>query len=662
MSGRESSEHQQRRRDSQRLIASLRQGRISRRDFVVRAATLGFSGAAINVFLIACSVGNTTPTTTSAPSTAPSAAPTSPLVPTNGVPVVNASPTVAAAASATATRPVGTTSVATATRAGSLGASTPTPDTAAVATSQGTLLGGRAQTDATLADTQELRYPLTELVHADPGQATSIFEVQFILNCWDGLLAANQQGAPTSAHATSYAISADGLTYTFTLRSGLKFSDGTPLTARDYEWTWKRNLSPDTASEYAPTFYPIKGAQEYNSGKVADPNGVGVKATSDTTLVVTLAAPAPYFLTLVTTWTYVPLQRATIEKNGANWVEARNMVTAGTYKLQEWAHDQRMVLVADSNYYGDKPTLQKITFVLYRDIATAALPAYEKGDLDVVNGLSADTFRRAKNDAALNTELNLVPSSGTGFIVFDTTNAASPVGKKEFRQAVHYALNRENLCTNVLGGQYLPKVTLVPDGILGYQAQSPLVVAAPGDKAKARQLLQTAGYAGEEIVYTHSDAASAKAIAQTIQSDLRDVGVMVRLDQLDRKAYAAWREARGTQPFGMYFGAWFSDYEDPNDWYNSFFGNPDQEYWKTHYSQSASGKAFVALINTANATQDRAQRRAGFEQAERQLLADLPLVPVYSTADAVLVKPYVKGLVHTRLGQDRFGAVTIIKH
>jgi oligopeptide transport system substrate-binding protein len=658
MSGQEAIEHQQRRIDSQRLIANLREGRISRRDFVVRAATLGFSGAAINVFLIACSVGNSPPTSSSAPSSAPTAA----VTPTSGVPVVSASPTGIVTGNATATRPTGTTSAATATRAGSPVGGTPTPDTAPIATAQGTQLGGAVRTGATLADTQELRYPLTELVHADPGQATSIFEVQFILQCWDGLLTANQQGDPTPAHATKYDISADGLTYTFTLRPGLKFSDGTPLTANDYEWTWKRNISPDTASEYAPSFYAIKGAQDYNTGKATDPNSVGVKATNATTLVVTLAAPAPYFLTLVSTWVYVPLQRATIEKNAAGWVEVGKIVTAGAYKLQDWTHNQRMVLVADSNYYGDKPSLQKITYVLYPDIATAALPAYQKGDLDVVNSLSADDFRRVKGDATLSKELNLVPSSGTGFIVFDTTNAASPVGKKEFRQAVYYALNRDNLCTNVLGGQFLPKATLVPEGILGYQPQPPLAVTTSGDKAKARQLLQAAGYAGEEIVFTHSDAASAKAIAQAVQSDLKDVGVTVRLAQLDRKAYAAWREARGTQAFGMYFGAWFSDYEDPNDWYNTFFGNPAQEYWKTHYPQTASGKAFVTLIATANAAQDRTQRRMSFEQAEQQLLTDLPLVPVYGTADAVLVKPYVKGLVHTRLGQDRLAAIKILKH
>jgi oligopeptide transport system substrate-binding protein len=657
MSGQESVEHRQRRMISQHLVADLRRGRISRRDFVVRAATLGFSGAAINVFLIACSVGTTAPTTSSAPSSAPG----SPAVPTTGVPSVRPSPTAAVAASATVTRPAGTAVTATATRSGSPVAGTPTPDTAAVPTAQGMLLGGAVPAGATLAESQELRYPLTELISADPGQATSIFEVQFILSCWDGLVVANRQGEPSPAHATKYEISPDSLTYTFTVRPGLRFSDGSPLTAKDYEWTWKRNLSPATASEYAPSFYPIKGARDYNTGKSTDPNTVAVKATSDTTLVVTLEAPAPYFLTLVSTWTYVPLQRATIEKNAAKWVEAGNMVTAGKYRLQEWAHDQRMVLVADSNYYGDKPALQKITFVLYQDIAASALPAYEKGEIDVVNSISPDNLRRVKGNAALSKELNIVPSSGTGFIVFDTGNTKSPVSKKEFRQAVYYALDRDNLCANVLKGQYLPKTTLVPQGILGYREQPPLAVPFTGDKTKAKQLLQAAGYNGEEVVYTHSDSASAKAIAQAIQADLKDAGIAIRLDQLERKAYAAWREARANQSFGLFVGGWFSDYEDPNDWYTVFFGNPNQEFWHSHYPQSPSGKALVELISKANASQDRAQRQAGFEQAEQQLLTDLPLVPLYNNADIVMVKPYVKGLVHTSLGQDLFGGVKILK-
>lgn len=666
MSGQESVEHRQQRRSAQRLVAELRHGRISRRDFVVRAATLGFSGAAINVFLLACSVG------TSSPPTAP-VAPTAtiaPTAPTAGAGATTAATTPAAVAptaaggtaSVAAPRLSGATGTATATRAGSPVAGTPTTGATGTLTAQGTLVGGEVPASATLAATQELRYPLTELVHADPGQATSLSEVLFIRNCWDGLLTANQQGEPQPAHATKYAVSADGLTYTFTLRAGLKFSDGSPLTAKDYEWTWKRNLSPDTASEYAHAFFPIKGAEDYNTGKSADPDSVGVKATADTTLVVNLVEAAPYFLALVSTWTYVPLQRATIEKNAEKWVEAGNIVTAGKYTLQAWAHDQRMVLVADSNYYGDKPTLRQITFVLYQDVTAAALPAYEKGELDVASSLSPDGLQRVKNDTTLSKELTQLPASGSGFIVFDVTNTKSSVAKQEFRQAVYYAINRENLCNNVLKGQFIPKATLVPQGILGYLEQPPLAVPLTGDQAKAQQLLQAAGYNGQEIVYTHSDATTNATIARAIQADLQGVGINIRLDQLERKAYAAWRETRQDQAFEMYTGAWFSDYEDPHDWYNVFFGNPNQEFWHTHYPQLASSAPFLDLIGKADALPDRAQRRAGFEQAEKQLLTDLPLVPLYGNVDVVMVKPYVKGLIHTRLSQDLFGGIAILKH
>ncbi len=671
----ETTTHREQRLDSQRLLVDLRARRISRRDFMVRAAALGFSGAAINAFLIACGASPTaTPPPVSSTGPAASVAPIASTAPTAAVAASVTRPTGSAAPLASAA-PGGSTPVtgATATRPG--GGATPgvaaTPggsgsSPTGIATAQGTQLGGEIPANAVLADKQEIRYPLNELVHADPGQATGVLEVQFILNCWDSLVTSNQLGDPKPAHATKYDISADSLTYTFTLRPGLKFSDGSPLTAKDYEWTWKRNLAPETASEYAQALYPIKGAEEYNTGKATDRNSVQVKANNDTTLVVTLVEPAPYFLALVSTWTYVPLQQATIEKNKDKWVEAGNMVTAGKYKLQEWAHDQRMVLVADPNYYGEKPGLQQITFALYQDLTTSSLPAYEKGEIDAVNSLSPDNLQRVKNDPTLSKELNIVPSSGTGFICFDTTNTKSPVSKREFRQAVHYALNRDNLCNNVLKGQYLPKLTMAPKGILGYLAQAPLPVDFKGDKAKARQLLQTAGYSGQEIVYTHSDSATAKAISQALQADLKDVGINVRLDQLERKAFTAWRESRKDQAFDMYVGGWFSDYEDPNNWYNFFFGNPDQEFWHTHYpqataAQAPNGKAFLDLIRKSNVLQDRTQRQAGFEQAEKLLMEDLPLVPIYNNADVVMVKPYVKGLVHTSIGQDLFGGVKILK-
>ncbi|HEY8597835.1 MAG TPA: ABC transporter substrate-binding protein, partial [Thermomicrobiales bacterium] len=312
----ESTEHQAQREESQRLLAALRQGKVSRRDFVVRAAGLGFSGAVINLFLIACSTGGAPATTVPTVSTTSSATAAATTASVSTVSGASVTPTVSGipGGASTATRSASPPVAATATRVATAGAATPVagvPSTA-IATARGTQLGGDIPGNAPLADKQELRYPSTELVHPDPGQATAVQEVQFILNCWDGLVTANEQGGPVPAHATKYDISADGLTYTFQLRSGLRFSDGSPLTAKDYAWTWKRNLNPDTASEYAQALYLITGAKEYNNGKTTDPNTVGVKATNDTTLVVTLVEPAPYFLALVATWPYVPLQQATI--------------------------------------------------------------------------------------------------------------------------------------------------------------------------------------------------------------------------------------------------------------------------------------------------------------------------------------------------------------
>ncbi|MGN6697336.1 MAG: peptide ABC transporter substrate-binding protein, partial [Thermomicrobiales bacterium] len=546
----------------------------------------------------------------------------------------------------------------TPTRAGSP-AATPSPAAPALrAVARGTELGGALPASAPLAADQRLNYPFVELARPDPARAVTTAEIQFVLNCWDGLLSANQLGDPQPAHAEKYEISPDGLTYAFTLRAGLTFSDGSPLTAHDYAWTWQRNLAPEMAAAYAQLLYPIAGAEEYNTGKSSDPASVQVVARDDLTLVVTLREAAPYFLTLVTTWLYVPLQRAAIERHGERWTEAGNIVTAGKYTVQAWTHDQQLVLAADPRYWGDRPTLQQITCMLYQDSA-AALPAYEQGALDVVTSLAPDDLRRAKTDPVLSKELYLLPASGAGFIVFDCGNAQSPVARQAFRQAVYTAINRERLCAGALDGQYLPATTLAPPGILGHLDQPVLPGnLLAGDPDRARQLLQAAGYQGEEIAFTHSDEPASVALAQAIQADLRAAGIAARLAPVMRADFVTWRAARLDQPFELYVDGWFSDYEGPHDWYAVFFG--DQDYWHTRYVQQPAGQQLRDLIRQADAQRDRAPRQAAFEQVERALLTGLPLAPLYHNQAALLVKPYIKGLVRTNLGHDLFGGVKVL--
>jgi oligopeptide transport system substrate-binding protein len=666
VTSRESSAHRRARLAAQRLVADLQHGRLSRRDFTRRAVALGFSGAAINLFLIGCSVGpfgksnaiatqSVSPSASAAASAAPSAAASG-----SAAPSAVASPSPGASAAPQSARPgPATPSAAPATPVPAT--PLPTAPPSPIATAQGTLLGGPVPTNPSLADRQVLNYPFQEPNTADPGLMTALLEVQFAVACWDGLIRLDQGGEPQPAHATKYDIAPDGLKYTFTLRNDLKWSDGSPLTAKDYEWTWKRNLSPELASEYAQALYPIKGARDYHLGANADSNSVQVQATNDTALEVTLDAPAPHFLALVSTWPCFPLRQATIEANKEGWTEAGKMVTAGRFKLQTWDHEKQMVLVRDQNYYGEKPTLEQVTLRIYKDLAAESLAAYEKGEIDVTPVLQPEGLSRAKADPKLKVELQLIPVSGTGFLVFDTTNAQSPVSKKEFRQAAYQAINRERLCNTVLQGQFVPATTLVPKGIQGYLAQPPTPVNPQGDAAKARQLLQTAGYANEEIVFTHSDQPRAVAIAQSIQQDVKAAGINMRLEALDRRTYATWRQARLNQPFGCYFGSWFSDYEDPENWYGRFFADPNDEYWYTHYTQLPGSAQFNGLLASAGKEPDRQKRGALYVQIETMLLQDLPLAPVYGFQDAILVKPYVKGLVHTATGLDLFGGVKLIK-
>jgi len=654
---REQKTHEHQAMESFQLVGALRNGTVSRRDFMRRASTLGFSAAVIDVFLIACG-GSASPTVTPAAVTT-AATTTATKVPTTGAAV---STTAASTNAPGATTAGGSTSATSASGSAAAGSPATGAAPAGIATAQGTLLGGEVPKDAKLAAKQELRYPYNEIVNPDPGKSTAILEVQYILQCWDGLVSSNQLGDPKPAHADKWVISPDGITYTFTLKKGLKFSDGSPLTAKDYEWTWKRNLDPALASEYATALYVIKGAEDYNSGKAKDSAGVQVMAVDDTTLKVTLEQAAPYFLALVSTWTYVPLQRATIEKNKEKWTEAGNLVSAGPFKLKSWDHDQSMVLVPDDNYYGDKPSLSQITLVIYKDIAASGLPAYENGELDIASpsSLSPTDLDRIRNDSKLKDQLNLISVSYSGMLVFDTTNTKSLVSNKIFRQAVYTAINRDRLATDILKGQYLPNTTFAPKGILGHIDKGVLPGdLIKGDKAAAKQLFQQAGYTGQEIVYTHSDQTLSKTIAQFIQSDLKEAGVNIRLDILERKAYSAWRTARKDQPFEIYQGGWFSDYEDPNNWYNFFWTqSAAANFWHDHWQNPE----FLKLIGDGDKEGDRAKREQLYIQAEKVLLTEVPIAPIITQLDAVMVKPYVKGLVHTNLAQDIFKGVKILQH
>src|SRR4051812_38439345 len=339
---------------------------------------------------------------------------------------------------------------------------------------------------ANLAKDQDFRFQATEPTALDPGLVGDFTTLQYWQLLWEGLVGRDKDNHLQPRGAESYTISDDGTVFTFKLRKEAKFSDGSAVTARDYEWTLKRNLDPASGSKYAHSLYPLKNAVAFNRGQITDRDAVGAKALDDYTLQLTTEQPAPYLISLIAaTWTLYPLKREVLEKWGDKWTEADHIVTNGPFMVQSWKHDQEMVLVPNPHYWGEKPMLQHVTLQLVRDPASQALTSYESGEVNFALVPSPDLDRMQK-DAAKGKEVRLVDNAGTRWVAFDSGHA--PFSDVRVRKAFYLAIDRPSLVNNVLKGVPIPAWTVLPPMIDGTNPNARI----PGGAAEAKQLLAEA--------------------------------------------------------------------------------------------------------------------------------------------------------------------------
>jgi len=208
---------------------------------------------------------------------------------------------------------------------------------------------------------QVLRLACEEPETFDLGTIGGGIGIQWANHLFEGLVVydwENQQVVPGAAE--TWDISTDNLTYTFHLRPGMLWSDGSPLTAHDFEYAIKRNLEPELAGPLATFLYPIKGAEEYFVGTTTDPATVAVTATDDVTLEMTLIGVTPYWLSILSLWTAMPIPKSAVDAAGVQWMEPETIVSNGRYKMESWEHDQSLVMVQNENYYGTKPSVTRI--------------------------------------------------------------------------------------------------------------------------------------------------------------------------------------------------------------------------------------------------------------------------------------------------------------
>jgi oligopeptide transport system substrate-binding protein len=490
----------------------------------------------------------------------------------------------------------------------------------------------------------------------DPQIITTYTENMIVLALFEGLAAFDEaSGQPVPAAAESWSVSPDGLTYTFRLRPTARWSNGDPLTAADFVWSYRRVLSPALASEYSYMLWPIKNARAFNEGKLTDFAQVGVRATDERTLVLTLEAPCPWLLSLTANPSWFPVHPATLDKFGAadkkgtRWTRPENLVGNGPFLLKEWTPDSRVVTEANPRYWdAGRNKLAGVVFYPITSYATEE-KSFRSGQLHITYGLAPDKIPVYRTESP--GQLRIDPFLETFFLSFNT--AKPPLDNARLRQALSLAIDRTAVTRDALRGSVTVATEFTPPDTAGYTPAPALKT----DFAAARQLLAEAGYPGGRGLPPLELQVKAdelhKITAETIQQMWqRELGVTVTLAIVEQKT---WLQRLNSRDFQISTTRWVGDYVDANTFL---------EMWVTGGGNNWSGWSeprYDALVAEAGKTLDPVKRHDLQRQAEALLLDRLPILPVFHGTRVYLADPNVKNWVPNLLGQHRYQFIELKK-
>jgi oligopeptide transport system substrate-binding protein len=481
-----------------------------------------------------------------------------------------------------------------------------------------------------------------EVATLDPTRMTALQDGRVAAALFEGLTVLDAHDLkPRAGVASRWTVSPDGLTYTFDLRPDAKWSDGRPVTAEDFAWTWRRALDPKTAAEYAYMLYPIRGARAYydemqkTSGE-GDWTKVGVRVEGPLRLTVELQQPTAYFLDLTAFATYLPVRGDIVERYGERWTMPPQVITNGAYRLVEWRFRSRMRWERNPHYWNVAAVpLERIELRVFDDLNTALL-AYETGAVDmttVVPGLAIEPLLEARR-LGKRSDVLYATNLGTYFYRFNCTR--QPLTDARVRRALAMAIDRKAVIERAARGGQQPYFTLVPPGMPGYTSPPGLVE----DVEAAKRLLAEAGYGSgdglPELAVLVNKGGDHVPIAQMVQQQWRDrLGIRVRIEQVEWKVFLDTIQHLDYQ---VARGGWYGDYVDPNTFLDMFVtgGGNNQTGW--------SNAAYDALIARAAKETDAQARMKIFAEAEAILVRETPIFPIYVYTTTMLVRPGLEGL------------------
>ncbi|MGG8259825.1 oligopeptide ABC transporter substrate-binding protein OppA [Klebsiella aerogenes] len=489
-----------------------------------------------------------------------------------------------------------------------------------------------------LADKQTLvRNNGAEVQSLDPHKIEGVPESNVNRDLFEGLVIGDLNGHPVPGVAESW-DNKDFKVWTFHIRKDAKWSDGSPVTAQDFVYSWQRLADPKTASPYASylQYGHVANVDEIIAGK-KPATDLGVKAIDDKTFEVTLSEPVPYFYKLLVHPSVSPVPKAAIEKYGEKWTQPANIVTNGAYKLKDWVVNERIVLERNTNYWDNAKTV--INQVTYLPISSEVTDVnrYRSGEIDMTyNNMPIELFQKLKKE--IPKEVHVDPYLCTYY--YEINNQKAPFTDVRVRTALKLALDRDIIVNKVKNQGDLPAYSYTPPYTDGMKLVEPEWFKWSQEKRneEAKKLLAEAGYTADKpltfnLLYNTSDLHKKLAIA-VASIWKKNLGANVKLENQEWKTFL---DSRHQGTFDVARAGWCADYNEPTSFLNTMLSDSSNN--TAHYKSPA----FDKIIGDTLQVTDEAKRAELYAQSEQQLDKDSAIVPVYYYVNARLVKPWVGG-------------------